>query len=215
MNEQEFLDWSRPIVHVEGDINEERLRPIGVSQLPPACTNILQMKINELKETSSNSDFNRGSAVGGVTAASAIAALQEAGNKMSRDMLKATYRAYTTINYLCIELIRQFYTETRCFRITTADGGYSFSDYSNKNLKEVKNGDKLYRKPVFDIAVKTQKKSPYTRLEQNELAKELFRLGFFNPENSAHALAALEIMDFEGKRAVEEKIRELSKNERM
>lgn len=215
VNEQEFLDWSRPIVHVEGDINEERLRPIGVSQLPPACTNILQMKINELKETSSNSDFNRGSAVGGVTAASAIAALQEAGNKMSRDMLKATYRAYTTINYLCIELIRQFYTETRCFRITTADGGYSFSDYSNKNLKTVKNGENLYRKPVFDIAVKTQKKSPYTRLAQNELAKELFRLGFFNPENSAHALAALEIMDFEGKRAVEEKIRELSQNERM
>ena len=215
VNEQEFLDWSRPIVHVEGDINEERLRPIGVSQLPPACTNILQMKINELKETSSNSDFNRGSAVGGVTAASAIAALQEAGNKMSRDMLKATYRAYTTINYLCIELIRQFYTETRCFRITTADGGYSFSDYSNKNLKTVKNGDNLYRKPVFDIAVKTQKKSPYTRLAQNELAKELFRLGFFNPENSARALAALEIMDFEGKRSVEEKIRELSQNERM
>ena len=215
VNEQEFLDWSRPIVHVEGDINEERLRPIGVSQLPPACTNILQMKINELKETSSNSDFNRGNAGGGVTAASAIAALQEAGNKVSRDMLKSTYRAYTIINYLCIELIRQFYTETRCFRITTADGGYSFSDYSNKNLKTIKSGDNLYRKPVFDIAVKTQKKSPYTRLAQNELAKELFRLGFFNPENSACALAALEIMDFEGKRAVEEKIRELSQNERM
>ncbi len=215
VNEQEFLDWSKPIVHVEGDINEERLRPIGVSQIPPACTNILQMKINELKETSSNSDFNRGSAGGGVTAASAIAALQEAGNKMSRDMLKTTYRAYTIINYFCIELIRQFYTETRCFRITTADGGYSFSDYSNKNLRTVKNGDNLYRKPVFDIAVKTQKKSPYTRLAQNELAKELFRLGFFNPENSACALAALEIMDFEGKRAVEEKIRELSQNERM
>lgn len=215
VNEQEFLDWSRPIVHVEGDINEERLRPIGVSQLPHSCTNILQMKINELKETSSNSDFNRGSAGGGVTAASAIAALQEAGNKMSRDMLKTTYRAYTAINYLCIELIRQFYTETRCFRIGTADGGYTFSDYSNKNLKVTENGDNLYRKPVFDIAVKTQKKSPYTRLAQNELAKELFRLGFFNPENSVNALAALEIMDFEGKRAVEEKIREISQNGRV
>ena len=79
----------------------------------------------------------------------------------------------------------------------------------------IKNGDNLYRKPVFDIAVKTQKKSPYTRLAQNELAKELFRLGFFNPENSASALSALEIMDFEGKRAIEEKIRELSQNERM
>jgi len=134
---------------------------------------------------------------------------------MSRDMLKTTYRAYTAINYLCIELIRQFYSETRCFRISTADGGYSFSDYSNKNLRITKNENNLYRKPVFDIAVKTQKKSPYTRLAQNELAKELFKLGFFNPENATHALAALEIMDFDGKRAVEEKIRELSQHERM
>ena len=212
VNEQEFLDWSRPIVHVEGDINEERLRPISVAQLPPSCINILQMKINELKETSANSDFNRGNAGGGVTAASAIAALQEAGNKVSRDMLKSTYRAYTAINYLCIELIRQFYTELRSFRIGTPDGGYEFSDYSNAKLREEKSSNNLYRKPVFDIAVKTQKKSPYTRLAQNELAKELFRLGFFNPQNSVQALAALEIMDFEGKRAIEEKIREISQN---
>ena len=215
VNEQEFLDWSRPIVHVEGDINEERLRPIGVSQLPPSCTTILKMKIDELKETSSNSDFNRGNTSGGVTAASAIAALQEAGNKMSRDMLKATYRAYTEINYLCIELIRQFYTETRCFRVATPDGGYEFSDYNNKNLLPIRTENNLFRKPVFDIAVKTQKKSPYTRLSQNELAKELFKLGFFNPDNAVMALAALEIMDFEGKRAIEEKIREIEKNERM
>lgn len=212
VNEQEFLDWSRPIVHVEGDINEERLRPINVAQLPGSCINILQMKINELKETSANSDFNRGNAGGGVTAASAIAALQEAGNKVSRDMLKATYRAYTAINYLCIELIRQFYTELRSFRISTPDGGYEFSDYSNANLRTQKNAGSLYRKPVFDIAVKTQKKSPYTRLAQNELAKELFRLGFFNPQNAAQSLAALELMDFEGKRAIEEKIREISQN---
>ncbi|MBQ3022742.1 MAG: hypothetical protein IJD91_05430 [Clostridia bacterium] len=210
VNEQEFLDWSRPIVHVEGDINEERLRPINVASLPSSCMNILQMKIDELKETSSNSDFNRGNAIGGVTAASAIAALQEAGNKVSRDMLKASYRAFTRINYLCIELIRQFYTERRSFRIALPDGGYRFSDYSNEKLIIQKDEKSLYRKSVFDIAVKTQKKSPYTRLAQNELAKELFKLGFFNPENAAQSLAALEIMDFEGKRSIEEKIREIS-----
>ncbi|MBQ8808472.1 MAG: hypothetical protein IJZ81_04130 [Clostridia bacterium] len=209
VNEGEFLDWSRPIVHVEGDINEERLRPISVSQLPPSAISILRMKIDELKETSSNSDFNRGQAMNGVTAASAIAALQEAGNKVSRDMLKATYRAYTAINYLCIELIRQFYTELRSFRVSRIDGGYDFADYSNENLC-VKRGECTYRKPVFDIAVKTQKKSPYSRLSQNELAKELFRIGFFDPRNALQSLGALEIMDFEGKNAIELRIRELA-----
>ncbi len=213
INEAEFLDWSKPIVHVEGDINEERLQPINVNQLPASCINILKMKIEELKETSSNTDFNRGDANRGVTAASAIAALQEAGNKVSRDMLKTTYRAYTSINYLCIELIRQFYTERRSFRVNTPDGGYEFTDYSNENIRVKKSDGGYYRKPVFDIAVKTQKKSPYSRLEQNEMAKELFKLGFFAPENAYQTLSALEIMDFEGKSAIELRIREFISNE--
>jgi len=208
INESEFLDWSKPIVHVEGDINEERLRPIGVAQLPASAISILKMKIEEMKETSSNSDFSRGNVANGVTAASAIAALQEAGNKVSRDMLKTTYRAFTTINYLCIELIRQFYTERRSFRISNIDGGYSFADYSNANIKE-NDSQTSYRKPVFDISVKTQKKSPYSRLSQNEMAKELFRIGFFDPQNAFQALSALELMDFEGKNSIEVKLREL------
>lgn len=209
INEGEFLDWSKPIVHVEGDINEERLRPINVSPLPASAISILKMKIDELKETSANSDFNRGNAGGGVTAASAIAALQEAGDKISRDMLKTTYRAFTTINYLCIELIRQFYGEIRSFRINSADGGYDFEDYNNANILSSQKGNSM-RRPIFDIAVKAQKKSPYSRLAQNEMAKELFRLGFFEPKNAFAALSALEIMDFEGKSAIEAKIRELT-----
>ncbi len=210
VNEEEFLDWSKPIVHVEGDVDEERLRPISVSPLPSSCINVLQLKIDELKETSSNSDFNRGTVSNGVTAASAIAALQEAGNKISRDMLKATYRAFTKINYLCIELIRQFYTERRSFRVKNSAGGYNFTDYSNENIMPGKTHSGYYRKPVFDIAVKAQKKSPYSRMSQNELAKELFKLGFFIPENAVQALGALEIMDFDGKSAIEAKIRENS-----
>lgn len=205
VNESEFLDWSKPIVHVEGDINEERLRPISVSPLPASAISILKMKIDELKETSANSDFNRGNAGGGITAASAIAALQEAGDKVSRDMLKATYRAFTRVNYLCIELIRQFYGELRSFRISGSDGGYGFAEYNNSNIHA-----KSQHRPIFDIAVKAQKKSPYSRLAQNEMAKELFRLGFFEPQNAFAALGALEIMDFEGKKAIEEKIRELA-----
>ena len=55
--------------------------------------------------------------------------------------------------------------------------------------------------------MKTQKKSPYNRLSQNEMAKELFRLGFFNREYKEQALCALELMDFEGKSGIEAKLR--------
>ena len=203
VNESEFLDWKKPIVHVEGDINEERLRPISTAPLPAGSINILKMKIDELKETSSNQDFSRGNAVSGVTAASAIEALQEAASKTSRDMLMGSYRAFVKINYLCIELIRQFYTELRSFRITKSDGTFGFADYNNEKLSR-----KNTRRPVFDISVKAHRKSPYSRISQNEMAKELFRIGFFNPEHGIEALSALELMDFEGKSSIEAKIRE-------
>lgn len=203
INEEEFLDWSKPVVHVEGDVSEQRLRPVSVAQMPAGALNLLNMKIDELKETSSNNDFTRGNTTNGITAAAAITALQEAGSKTSRDMLGGSYRAFTKINYLCIELIRQFYSEVRTFRITGEDGGYAFEEYSNRNIADNKKG-----KSIFDISVHTQKKSPYSRLSQNEMAKELFKIGFFNPQSTPQALAALELMDFEGKARIEAKLKE-------
>ena len=53
-----------------------------------------------------------------LTAASAIAALQEAGSKLSRDMLKSSYRSFAKECYFIIDLMRQFYDESRVYRIT-------------------------------------------------------------------------------------------------
>ena len=149
---------------------------------------------------------------GGVTAASAIAALQEAGSKLSRDMLKSAYRAFVQECYLCIDLMRQFYTAPRCFRITGESGAQAgFVDFDNRGLMPqpqgvefgVALGDRL---PVFDITVVPAKKSTYSRLSQNELAKELYGLGLFNPQLADQSLAVLDMMDFDGKDKVVEKI---------
>lgn len=205
INEEEFLDWDRPIVHVEGAINEERLRPITPYPVSDAYIRVQQLKIEELKETSSNRDFSSGGVNSGVTAASAISALQEAGNKTSRDMISAGYRAYSRIGQLMIELIRQFYDGARCFRVTGADG-QSFVTYHNRGIKG-------RRRPVFDISVTAQRKNPFARVSQNELAKELYRLGFFKPELKEQALGALELMDFEGKERVKDYISNHEKGE--
>ena len=191
VNEEEFLDWSRPIVHVEGSISEERLRPITPYPLADTYLKVQQLKIEELKETASNRDFSAGSTNSGVTAASAISALQEAGNKTSRDMIAAAYRAYSSVCSMVLELIRQFYDTGRTFRI--AGSGDSFVSYG---------GTEKGRRPVFDIRITAQRKNPFARVSQNELAKELYRLGFFKPELAQQALGALELMDFEGKEKV-------------
>ena len=220
INKEQFLDLSEPIVDVEGDISEERFRPIEVRPINGTVLNILNMKIDELKETSSNRDVSQGSSSGGVTAAAAIAALQEAGSKNSRDMIQASYRGYTEECCLAIELIRQFYDEERCFRIIGRGGGNSYVQYSNANLRgrplpaaypgQEREPDYMpvYRRPIFDILVKPQKRSPYSRLSQNELAKELYKLGFFNPQLAHQSLSALELMDFDGLEKVREKVQQ-------
>lgn len=218
INLDEFKDDTKDIVFVEGDIDDERLKQIEVQQVSGSVLNILQMKIDELKETSSNRDVSQGSSSGGVTAAAAIAALQEAGNKQSRDMISASYRSYTRECYLVIELIRQFYDETRSFRITGKTGKYEFVDFNNKMMQgeaippayagqELEEGyTELFRKPVYDIVVKPQKRSPYSKMAQNELAKEMYNMGFFNPQLAEQTMTALELMDFDGIEMVKEKV---------
>ncbi len=220
INLDEFKDDTKEIVFVEGDIDEERLRQIDIQQVSGAALNILQMKIDELKETSSNRDVSQGSSSGGVTAAAAIAALQEAGNKMSRDMIAASYRSYTRECYLAIELMRQFYDETRSFRITGETGKYEFVDFNNKMMQgeaippaypgqELEEGYvELFRKPVYDVVVKPQKRSPYSKMAQNELAKEMYNMGFFNPQLAEQTMTALELMDFDGIETVKEKVQQ-------
>ena len=194
-------------------MDELHLREVAYDPLSGIYVNIAQLKIDELKETSANRDVNSGGKTGGVTAASAIAALQEAGNKSSRDIIASSYRTHTEVCKLCVELIRQFYTERRAFRVTGPGGDYSFVDFDNSGMREQQigtdaGGAPLYRVPVFDLKMRAQKKNPFSRMEQNERAKELYGLGFFNPERAQEALGALEMMDFEGIDKVREQARE-------
>ena len=206
INEDEFKDHSNKLVHVAGEVSEENVRQITVQGLNGNYIDVLTSYINELKEISGNRDVNAGGSQSGVTAASAIAALQEAGSKLSRDMIKASYRAFAKVCYLVLENIRQFYTEQRTFRITGADGTNQFVEFSNIRIKGSTRpgmfGMEESRLPIFDVEVKAQQASPYSRISQNELAKEFFQLGFFNPQNTDVSLACLRMMDFEGKQEV-------------
>ena len=220
INIDEFKDDTKDIVFVEGDIAEERLKQIDIQQVSGSALNILQMKIDELKETSFNRDVSQGSAGGGVTSGAALAVLQEAGNKQSRDLISSSYRSYTRECYLAIELIRQFYDETRSFRIVGETGKYEFVDFNNSMMQgepippayagqELEEGYvELFRQPVYDIIVRPQKRSPYSKLAQNELAKELYGMGFFNPQLSEQSMTALELMDFDGIEKVKEKVQQ-------
>ena len=211
VNEAEYADWNRDFVHYSGANPNESIMPIQVPEMSSIYATILQTKVDELKETSGNRDFSQGGTTSGVTAASAIAALQEAGSKLSRDMLRSSYRAFQDVCYLALELIRQFYTEERKFRITGENGEEQFIGFSNRMIAPSAQGveygvDLGMGQPVFDIKVRAQKRNAFSTLSQNEMAKEFYSAGFFDPARADQALAALEMMDFEGKAQVQMRI---------
>lgn len=211
VNLEEFLDLSKPLVHVSGNVDETTLRQIDSAGLSATYINVLNSTIQELRETSGNTETSTGNIASGVTAASAIAALQEASGKGSRDATLTSYRAFGRIVNIVIELIRQFYDVPRKFRILGQYGSEQYVSYSNAGIMPQYQGndfgqDMGYRLPVFDIKVSAQKKSTYTKMSQNEMALQFFQLGFFNPQMTDQTLMCLDIMDFDGKDQLMQKI---------
>lgn len=211
VKEDEYADMTKDFVHVDGNLGQDSIMPIQGKPLPNIYVEVINNKINELKEVTGNRDISTGGTTSGVTAASAIAAMQEAGSKLSRDNIKASYRAYRKLVLMVIERIRQFYDLPRCFRIIGDNGAVNFIKYSNAGLIAEYQGEEFgidmgYRIPMFDIEVTAQKSSPYSKMAQNELALQFYGAGFFNPTMAVQALTCLDMMDFDRKEAIMTKI---------
>lgn len=198
VNESEYADWTKPFVHTNGNLGSDSIAPIHTAGLDSIYVAILQSKIAEMKETAGNRDVANGGTASGVTAATAIAALQEAGGKLSRNMIDDGYEAFGDVVTLCIELIRQFYGLPRQFRLL----GGAFTYYDNSGLQPVEMNDGVevsYRVPVFDLEISAQQENPYKTMEYNQLALQLFQMGFFRDDMAEQAMRCLELMDFKNK----------------
>ncbi len=193
LNEYELSDLSKDIIHVAGSVGDENIRELQARPLHSFIIQHRQNKIEELKEVAGNRDFQQGQTAGGVTAYSAIVALQQAGEKLSRDMIAEGYNAYKEVILLCIELMRQFYDSPRSYRVENSDGKSSYIQFSNDALGK---GDRCVE---LDVAVSAEKNNPYSRLAQNQTLTELWKLGVFQPQMADAAALLIEGMHLDGK----------------
>ena len=213
VNEDEYLDTNKPLIHVDGNLGQDSIIPVQTNHLPEVYIKVLANKVDELKEVTGNRDISTGGTTSGVTAASAIAAMQEAGSKLARDDNRASYRVFRRLITMVIERIRQFYDLPRCFRIMGENGAARYVQYSNQGISPQMQGiemgvDMGYRVPMFDVEITAQKQSPYSKMSQNELALQFYNAGFFNPQMADQALACLDMMDFDRKQFIMQKIAE-------
>ncbi len=201
IDETEFRDNDRNIIHYEGET--DAIRPVQGVSINEYFLNHREHKKDELKELLANRDFQQGSTSGGVTAASAIQTLQEAGEKRARAIIDDTNDSYIDIVKMTTELMRQFFDEDRSYRTTDDFGQKSFKHFSNKMMyTEVfsPETDRIEYEPIeFDFDVVTQRENPYTREKNNNTVMTLWTSGFFNDENLSKSLIALKSMNFDGK----------------
>ena len=213
VNEEEYADLSKDFIHVDGNLGQDSILPVQGKPLNDIYVTVINNKIDELKETTGNRDVSNGGTTGGVTAASGLAAQMEASAKLDRRDNKASYRAFRKMCLMVIELIRQFYDMPRRFRIMGENGAARFVEYSNAGIIPQAQGiqmgvDMGFRLPLFDIEVTAQRQSPYSKMSQNELALQFYSAGFFNPQMADQALACLDMMDFDRKQFIMQKIAE-------
>lgn len=202
LNLDDYADPKKTFIPVEGNL--DCIMQVQPPQIPSITLEVMMQSIEELKEVTGNRDVNNGSTSSGVTAASAIAALQEHAGKLSRHSIQNTYETDKSVCYQVVELIRQFYSTERQFRITGEKGEDEYVSYSNVNIRPQSLGNDFgveagERLPQFDIIVTAAKATSYSKLSQNEFALQLYGAGVFNPANADVVLPMLQMMDFDDK----------------
>lgn len=206
LNEYELTDLTKDIIHVAGSVGDENIRELQTRPLHSFIMQHRKNKIDELKEVSGNLDFQQGNTTGGVTAYSAIVALQQAGEKLSRDMIAESYEAYRQIVSLCIELMRQFYDEPRTYRISMGDGKSEYISFSNEGLY----GDGFRHPAEFDITISAEKNNPYSRITQNQTLTDLWKMGLFRRDTIEESIMMLESLHLDGKEKLIESLRKMA-----
>lgn len=194
LDENALTDWSCEVVR-GNRIDEGSVRWFQPNPLSASVMVHYNNKLNSIKEESGQNLFNRGEVGKGVTAASAIMALQEAGSKRSRLIIEGLYDGFEQLTRMMIELMVENYSEARYARL---DGEKAVRMQKDMLVKQ--NRDGSYRSMDFDVSVHVEKQLPYQTLYQNELALDLLRNGIIQPDE------ALSLMTFEGKDAIYERV---------
>lgn len=184
----DLRDWSKEVHRGE---NLNGVTWFSTAPLPGYILEYIRAMRNGIKEESGANDFSRGMASGGVTAASAIAALQEMSSKRSRMAARSIHDAFEQAVRQEIEIEREFSVFPRCVRVKGGRGLFTggrlsaVSDLGNELPME------------FMVSVKVQRENRFSVTAHNELMLTMLKAGMITSD------VALEMMRFDGKEQVQ------------
>ena len=125
---------------------------------------------SDIKQDSGQNQFTRGETAGGVTAASAISALQEAGGKITRLRTAVLNQGFKDMVEQVMWLVSQFYGDKKARMITGRDGKPREVDMSAKHLMGAGKANKgKLPAPPYHVQIQISRRNPLRVQAQNEL----------------------------------------------
>lgn len=175
IDKEALLDWETDVV--EGDrIDASALTWMQNQPFTGAVTQQMMQLQTDIKQDSGQNQFTRGETAGGVTAASAISALQEAGGKITRLRTNVLNQGYKAIVEQVMWLISQFYDKKRVLFVTGKNElGQHEVDASPEHLfGKPKNG--RTPPPPYTVQIQVQRRNPLRQQAQNELFMQAYSM---------------------------------------
>ena len=176
LDKEALMDWESDVI--EGDrIDASALQWMQTQPFTGAATQQMLQMQTDIKQDSGQNQFTRGETAGGVTAASAISALQEAGGKITRLRTNVFNQGYKAIVEQVMWLISQFYDKKRLMMVTGRE-------YTQKQREVSADPARLFgeRKkghlppPPYIVQVQVQRRNPLRQQAQNELFMQAYSM---------------------------------------
>ena len=173
INPEDIADYRKAIIEWDGADIREVLQTVQANPLNGQVYQIMQYMVDTMKQDSGQNQFSRGEGGLGVTAASAIQSLIEAGGKLTRWHTEQFKDAFREMVEQIIWVLSEYMSEGRKLRIV---GGWDNTENMLDRFIELSapraEGDAL-KKPAYSVRVQVQKNNPLQNQAHNEFVQQV------------------------------------------
>lgn len=173
INPNDVADMRKTIVEWEGNDIREVMQTVQAAPINAQVYQIINLLADGMKEDSGQNQFVRGEGGKGVTAASAIQALQEAGGKIARMHTEKFKSAFRQMVEQILWVLSEYMPPERKLRIV---GGWDSSGNMKERMIELiapRNANGRLPKPAYTVRVQVQKNNPLQIQADNEFLTQV------------------------------------------
>ena len=197
INPRELADWSNNII--EGDsVSQEDVRWLETKPLSSMASQQMLQFQSDMKMDSGQNQFSRGEVSGGVTAASAISALQEAGGKITRMRTNILSAGFKKIVEQILWLVSEFYTDERTALVVGEDFQPMPIMLNADHLMGERRKAGSLQPPPYTVSIQIQRSNPMRVQAQNDLFLQAYSMSAQSGQNFPLSVL-FEMLNVDGK----------------